>query len=249
MADLVYDIGCNNGADTAFYLAKGFDVVAVDADPALCADLARREAAAIAAGRLRVVNVGVSDKDGELDFFQNAFSEWSSFEAQSKATTANSHRVIRVPVVPLSRLIAEHGAPYYLKIDIEGFELRAISTLSPASPLPRFLSFEVNLGWQDILAHARRLGYRRFKIVRQGQDHLPPPPNPAREGTYVPIAFTNAHSGCFGHDLLGRWLTQDEIVAAVQADLAAAETRKTRGEKPGWFDIHARRKLPEAAGG
>lgn len=244
MADLVYDIGCNNGADTAFYLAKGFDVVAVDADPALCADLARREAAAIAAGRLRVVNVGVSDRDGDLDFFRNAFSEWSSFEAQSKATLTNSHDVIRVPVVPLARLIAEHGAPYYLKIDIEGFERRAISTLTPAGPLPRFLSFEVNPDWPDILAQAGHLGFRRFKIVRQGKDHLPRPPNPAREGLSVPIAFTDAHSGCFGHDLPGRWLTREEIGPAVEAELAAAETRKARGEPPGWFDIHARRKPP-----
>lgn len=35
MRDLIFDIGANNGDDTAFYLKKGFRVVAIEADPAL----------------------------------------------------------------------------------------------------------------------------------------------------------------------------------------------------------------------
>ena len=35
--DLVFDIGMNNGDDTAYYLHRGFRVVAVEADPILCA--------------------------------------------------------------------------------------------------------------------------------------------------------------------------------------------------------------------
>jgi hypothetical protein len=34
-ADLLYDVGMNNGDDTAYYLYKGFRVVAVEADPVL----------------------------------------------------------------------------------------------------------------------------------------------------------------------------------------------------------------------
>ena len=33
MKDLIFDVGCNNGDDTDFYLRKGFRVVAIDADP------------------------------------------------------------------------------------------------------------------------------------------------------------------------------------------------------------------------
>ena len=36
VARIIYDIGANDGADTGFYLAKGFKVIAVEADPALC---------------------------------------------------------------------------------------------------------------------------------------------------------------------------------------------------------------------
>jgi predicted RNA methylase len=35
-SDLVYDVGMNNGDDSAFYLRAGFRVVAVEANPLLC---------------------------------------------------------------------------------------------------------------------------------------------------------------------------------------------------------------------
>src|SRR6266487_2691817 len=31
--DLIYDVGMNNGDDTAYYLHQGFRVIAIDADP------------------------------------------------------------------------------------------------------------------------------------------------------------------------------------------------------------------------
>jgi 16S rRNA A1518/A1519 N6-dimethyltransferase RsmA/KsgA/DIM1 with predicted DNA glycosylase/AP lyase activity len=61
--DLVYDIGMNNGDDTAFYLACGFRVVAVDADPHLAALAAKRFKAELEAGRLTILNVGIADQE------------------------------------------------------------------------------------------------------------------------------------------------------------------------------------------
>jgi len=37
MSDLVFDIGMHNGDDTAYYLARGYRVVAVEANPSMCA--------------------------------------------------------------------------------------------------------------------------------------------------------------------------------------------------------------------
>ncbi len=42
MPRLVFDAGMNNGDDTAYYLFRGFDVVAIEANPALCARARRR---------------------------------------------------------------------------------------------------------------------------------------------------------------------------------------------------------------
>src|SRR3954453_2854835 len=50
---LIFDLGMYLGQDTAFYLHKRFRVVAVNADPGLCAAATRRFAAAIDTGRLR----------------------------------------------------------------------------------------------------------------------------------------------------------------------------------------------------
>ncbi len=53
-------------------------------------------AAEIAAGRLVVVNNGIGDTRAALPFYQNEFSEWSSFHAGSKATGKLSHQVVAV---------------------------------------------------------------------------------------------------------------------------------------------------------
>ena len=33
---VIFDLGTNDGEDTAFYLKRGFNVVALEANPALC---------------------------------------------------------------------------------------------------------------------------------------------------------------------------------------------------------------------
>jgi len=35
VSDLIYDVGLHNGADTAYYLHRGFRVVTIDANPVL----------------------------------------------------------------------------------------------------------------------------------------------------------------------------------------------------------------------
>jgi hypothetical protein len=52
MKRLIYDIGMHNGADTEFYLRKGFDVIAIEANPDCVAHVRKRFEAEISAGRL-----------------------------------------------------------------------------------------------------------------------------------------------------------------------------------------------------
>jgi hypothetical protein len=65
---LIIDVGMSEGNDTAFYLAKGFDVVGVEADPALAAPLRERFAEAIAAGRLRLLERAAAARSGAIDW-------------------------------------------------------------------------------------------------------------------------------------------------------------------------------------
>lgn len=241
MQRTIYDIGANDGSDTAFYLAKGFRVVAVEADPELCAALRGRFGDEIETDRLRIVNVGVSDEKGTATFYKNAYSDWSSFMRASKATSELSHVEMTLPLAPLSDIIAENGAPYYIKLDIEGFELQAVCSLAAGDLLPLYLSVEINSTWAQIADRLVDLGFDGFQLVRQGRDHLSPPPDPSREGATHVVRFTNRHSGCFGRDLPDEWVDRAALDPLMERTMAERAARRARGEPPGWHDLHARR--------
>jgi hypothetical protein len=42
LPNLIYDIGMHNGDDTAYYLSRGFNVLAVEANPKLAATATER---------------------------------------------------------------------------------------------------------------------------------------------------------------------------------------------------------------
>jgi FkbM family methyltransferase len=73
-ADMVFDLGLHQGEDTAFYLAKGFRVVAFEADPELIAQCKEKFASEIAADRLHIVEGAIVDSPAEGDtitFYKN----------------------------------------------------------------------------------------------------------------------------------------------------------------------------------
>src|SRR5688572_1571889 len=69
MADLIYDVGAHTGEDSAFYLEKGFHVVAVEAMPQHAEWLRMRFARAIREGRLLVEEAAVGDSAGPGEFY------------------------------------------------------------------------------------------------------------------------------------------------------------------------------------
>ncbi len=243
--NLIFDIGANNGDDSAFYLAKGFRVVALEADPVLANLLVQRFADQIASGDLIVENVGVADAEGTLDFFVNSHKEWSSFVKDGKATKQNTYETITIKTIPMAQLLERHGTPYYLKIDIEGFEKQAIGTLRSDMDLPAYLSFEINYDWREITDTLAALGYSSFTVVRQGRDVHPDMPNPAREGIYVAQKFLSSMSGSFGRDVTGTWVSSTDLDAVVAREKSAAQEVQKRGGSPVWHDIHCRMAPPD----
>ncbi len=67
--DLIYDVGMDNGDDTAYYLHKGYRVVAIEADPVTAEAGRQRFSAAIQQGKLTIVNCGVAADEGETTFW------------------------------------------------------------------------------------------------------------------------------------------------------------------------------------
>src|SRR5690348_12509054 len=101
-SDLIIDAGMNNGDDAEFYLAKGFRVVAVEANPSLVARAKERFASQIAAQRLSVYGVAISDHDGTVEFFEDTEDDGRSslsqeYAVQNVTSRGGQWRRIEVP--------------------------------------------------------------------------------------------------------------------------------------------------------
>jgi FkbM family methyltransferase len=173
--ELIYDVGMHNGDDTAFYLARGFNVVAIEADPTLVAAANARFEREIAERRLTIVNVGIADRDGEADFWIcEAKTEWNSFD-QTLASRDNApHHRVTVPTREFAGLLREYGVPHYLKVDIEGYDRKCLEDLAtiPSASRPQFISWENEVDSPSRIATSslrlvHELGYRRFKLIDQ----------------------------------------------------------------------------------
>src|SRR5688572_23801438 len=165
ISDLIYDVGMNNGDDTAYYLHKGYRVIAVEADPMLVDGARARFADAIAAGRLTLVNVAIGPAEATLPFWIcEDKREWNSFDRAVASRMGHPHHAIDVRCRRFSSILHEHGVPFYLKVDIEGHDHYCIDDLDPADA-PQYVSLELDA--IDELVTLKRLGYQGFKIIRQ----------------------------------------------------------------------------------
>jgi FkbM family methyltransferase len=164
--NLVFDIGAHVGDRTAAFRRLGARVVAVEPQPALVRTLkflyGRDRAVAIepvAVGRnagmgefsLNIDNPTVSTAS---DAFRTAADGAPGWEGQ--AWTA----AIQVPVITLDTLVSRHGAPRFIKLDVEGSEAEALAGLTRPSPA---LSFEFTTIQRGVAAacneRCAQLGY------------------------------------------------------------------------------------------
>lgn len=170
MADLIFDVGMYDGKDTAYYLASGYDVVAVEANPEFCKAPRERFAAEIASGRLTICNVGIAEQAGKLEFWVSDEPEWSSFHRESATRAGVSASPIVVPTIRFADLLNEYPAAIYVKIDIERNDALCIRELERCSSLPTYISFELSFAGgraADDVQLLRKLGYQAFKCLRQ----------------------------------------------------------------------------------
>lgn len=179
---MIYDVGLFDGEDTAYYLSRGYRVVAIDANPASIASARVRFAPALASQRLVLLNVAMGTTTGTAEFWISQKSEWSSFDRSLAGKDDMPHWPIQIEVTPLDAVFLQYGVPHYLKIDIEGWDHVCVESLSP-DRLPPYISVEAECSNdRDALTEAqslrmlhvlRKAGYTRFKLVNEALDWKP----------------------------------------------------------------------------
>src|ERR1700730_6606466 len=125
---LIYDVGAHKGEDAEFYLKKGFRVIAVEANPEFCKTIMQRLSEYLKSGSLAVLNLAISSKQGEIEFYvDQKMSAWGTtnqdWVERNRALGAGDVRTITVKAARLDDIMREHGIPRYCKIDIEGNDL------------------------------------------------------------------------------------------------------------------------------
>jgi len=238
----VIDVGMHDGKDSVYYAKRGFKVIAFEANPKLASqavDNFNKHNLNIEVRNLAISNHGSS---ADIPFYlNNKSSQWSSVEA-TLGSRGMDFEVIQVKSCSLfDELESISKCIHYIKIDIEGMDSVALEQVLQLSSLPPYLSIEN--GSKITIDNLNLRGYNSFKFSNQKYVKFHHVPRNSRHGNFCHFRFEDHSSGCFGEDLIGRWLTYDEALRVNEALWSARRIAPNNllGESIGWFDLHARR--------
>ena len=192
--DLVFDVGSHVGDRIGAFRRIGARVVACEPNPPLVKTLRLiygRDAQVIiepvavgaSAGTIEMkINVDNPTVSTASKDFLKASEGAPGWEGQ------NWNKSISVGMTTLDALIARHGMPAFMKIDVEGFEAEALGGLT--QPV-RALSFEFTTIQRDVaqtcIARCQELGYVRYNAA-------------------LGESQTLAHDDWQSAEAIGRWL-------------------------------------------
>jgi FkbM family methyltransferase len=170
--DLVFDVGSHVGDRIAAFRRLGARVIACEPQPALVKTLR------LIYGRdanVAIEAVAVGAAPGEIELNINIDNPTVSTASRDFVKASQGapgwegqdwSKSIKVAMTTLDALIARHGTPAFMKIDVEGFEAEALAGL--AQPVPA-LSFEFTTIQRDVaqacLTRCQALGYSRYNAA------------------------------------------------------------------------------------
>jgi len=245
MNKLIYDIGMHTGKDTEFYLKKGFNVVAIEADYSLVEQAKLKFKDELASGQLVIVPMAIAPKGtSEIEFYiNNDKDDWGTALPDWNRSMNDNFRQVKVKAIQLESIIEQYGVPYYMKIDIEGSDILCLKSLLNIQAMPDYISIELNtpnnfvdkkIDCLEILSLLSALGYKKFKISDQSKNGEQRSPNPPLEGNFVDFDFAGDSSGLFGKELNLPEFSLDEV-AKMYLDYFYNSKKNEPESSPGFF--------------
>lgn len=148
---LVFDIGANVGTMTTIFASLGAKVIAVEPNP----DCARHIELTTSRPAVEILQAAVGERNGlaELELSDRK-DKMSSLSAKWREAISKENqdyvglwnRKLTVPMITLDSLVERYALPFYIKIDVEGYEDQVLKGLTSCPPL---LSFEFNSVFLD----------------------------------------------------------------------------------------------------
>ena len=228
------DVGAGAFGDTLYFLSSFQHVLAIDARAAIKQPWMRR-----LGRRLKSFVRAVTKTSGEeVPIFLDQYGQglMSSLNA-SLVPGVHLHplKQTMVSTISCADLYANYSNVLYMKVDVEGFDIDCIRSLTqiPPEKLPLFFCIELPSSESEVLEMLRllgTLGYENFKISRERLYNL----RIARSERY-------AASGPWGEEAVDflrgpQWRRASEITPAVLGLVSWERMRFLD-----WFDLHAAR--------
>lgn len=267
--NLIFDVGMYNGDDTAYYLNKGYDVIAVDANPYFINSAKILFKRYLSQNRLVLLNYAISDKEGKVELNISKMGEWSSLNFSISNRESLHQEKIEVQSRKISSLVQEFGLPYYCKIDIEGYDIVLLKTMADLNKLPQFISVESECAGESetiseeqalaTLKELYNLGYKKFKLIDQATLEVLQPNKKFYSEPSILIKFKErikakfnpvnlkadykfryGSSGPFGDTLEGEWLNYITAIDTLRYHRRSYFKLKSSSNFGFWCDWHAK---------
>jgi len=221
--NLIFDLGFHKGEDTEYYLSKGFQVIAVEANKELFDQGSKRFQNAISKNQLILINKAIYyESDRTIQFYVNKNkSVWGSIKKELAEQDKSESEIQYIKTISFYDLCSLYDVPYYCKVDVEGADICVAEHLSVYKP--EHVSFELSRTYYlDIFYHLKSAGYKKFQLRNQFYNK-------------------DESSGEFAEYLPeDKWFDLDETLRNY---IKFNELRSIdyRNLSFGWMDIHAKR--------